>query len=111
MSEHSNDDGTTDTTELREEVEEALEELTEKAAEEEAKRMAERDDGADDVRHALEQRPGRVADEVKAVVPLRQRLGRALAHVLVAHRVQEPCHRGLTAAIGAGHQVLGPLCC
>ena len=48
MSEHSNDDGTTDTTELREEVAEELDELSAKAAEEEAKRMAERDDGAVD---------------------------------------------------------------
>src|SRR3546814_17022809 len=47
MSEHSNDDGKTDTTELREEVEEELEEMTEKAAEEEAKRMAEGDGGDD----------------------------------------------------------------
>src|SRR3546814_16839060 len=44
---------------------------------------------AADVRHALEQRPGRVADEIKAAEPLRQRLGRALAHVLDAQRVQE----------------------
>src|SRR3546814_167885 len=62
-----------------------------------------------DVRHALEQRPGRVADEVKAAEPLRQRLGRALAHVLDAQRVQEPRQRGLAAAIDGGNQVLSPL--
>src|SRR3546814_7107606 len=60
-------------------------------------------------RSALEQRPGRVADEVKAAEPLRQRLGRALAHVLDAQRVQEPRQRGLAAAIDGGNQVLGPL--
>src|SRR3546814_2435060 len=54
-------------------------------------------------------RSGRVADEVKAAEPLRQRLGRALAHVLDAQRVQEPRQRGLAAAIDGGDQVLGPL--
>src|SRR3546814_18580552 len=64
---------------------------------------------AADVRHALEQRPGRVADEVKAAEPLRHRLGRALAHVLDATRHQEPRQRGLASALAGADPLLGPL--
>jgi hypothetical protein len=39
---------------------------------------------ATDVRHALEQRPRQVADQLQVTEPLRQRLGRALADVLDA---------------------------
>ncbi|KAG1322059.1 hypothetical protein G6F63_013534 [Rhizopus arrhizus] len=43
---------------------------------------------ATDVGHALEQRPRQVADQLQITEPLRQRLGRALAHVFDAEREQ-----------------------
>ena len=56
-------------------------------------------DFAADIRHALEQRPRQMADQFEVAEPRRQRLGRALADVLDAERVQEPFQRRVAAVV------------
>ncbi|MNV35517.1 hypothetical protein D3C71_1269650 [compost metagenome] len=62
-----------------------------------------------DVRHALEQRPRQVADQLQIAEPDRQGLGGAFTDMLDAQREQQALQRGGAAGVDGGDQVVGPL--
>lgn len=64
---------------------------------------------ATDVRHALEQRPRQMADQLQIAKPLRQHLGRAFADVFDAQCEQQAFERGSTTSVDRRDQVVSPL--